>query len=369
LIEAMPRPRWPHLLREVSRHGTARWVVRIGHGPRTPITAAYGSPEFEARYHAAVRGEAAPGPRKPGAGTLQWLWDRYRDSSAWAQLSPATRRQRENIMASVLKNAAGMPVSELTRKALVRGREDRKATPAQANNFIKLMRGLCKWAADAEHIASDPARDVGMLKVKTAGFPSWTETDIERFEARWPIGTRERVAFDVLLYTGLRRGDAVRLGRQHVRDGVFRIKTEKTGAEVIAPVLPPLEQSLAAGPTGDLHFIVGERGQPMTKESFGNWFGDVCKAAGVRKSAHGLRKAGAARAATAGATTAQLKAIFGWTDEKMPSLYTESADRERLARDAMSKLERNNPSTSIPNLDTKVGNGDKKTRKNNKITS
>jgi integrase len=362
-MEVMPRPRWPHLLREVSRHGTVRWVVRVGHGPRTPITAAYGSPEFEAAIH----GEAAPGPCKPGAGTLQWLWDRYRDSSAWAQLSMATRRQRENIMAGVLRKASAMPISELTRKAIVGGREDRKATPAQANNFIKLMRGLCKWAADAEHIASDPARDVGMLKVKTAGFPFWTEADIERFQARWPIGTRERVAFDVLLYTGLRRGDAVRLGRQHVRDGVFRIKTEKTGAEVIAPLLPLLEQSLAAGPTGDLHFIVGERGQPLAKESFGNWFGEVCKAVGVRKSAHGLRKAGAARAASAGATTAQLKAIFGWTDEKMPSFYTQSADRERLARDAMSKLERNNPGTSIPNLDTKVGNGEKKTKKNNKI--
>lgn len=366
-MEEMPRPRWPHLIREVSRHGTVRWVVRIGHGTRMPLLASYGSREFEAQYHAAINGDAVPGLRKAGAGTIQWLWDRYRDSSAWAQLSPATRRQRENIMSGALKKAAAMPVSELTRKAIVLGREDRKDTPAQANNFIKLMRGLCKWAADTEHIAADPTRDVGMLKVKTAGFPVWSESDIERFEARWPIGTRERVAFDILLYTGLRRGDAVLLGRQHVRDGVFRIKTEKTGAEVIAPVLPPLGESLAAGPTGDLHFIVGERGQPMAKESFGNWFGEVCRAAGIRKSAHGLRKAGASRAASAGATTAQLKAIFGWTDEKMPSLYTQSADRERLARDAMPKLERNILSTSIPNHTKKVGIGDKKTRKNNKM--
>jgi integrase len=360
----MPRPRWPHLLREVSRHGTVRWVVRVGHGPRTPITAAYGHPDFGAQYQAAIRGEAAPEPHKPGAGSLQWLWDRYRGSSAWAELSNATRRQRENIMASVLKNASTMPITELTRKALVRGREDRKETPAQANNFIKLMRGLCKWAADAEHIKSDPARDVGMLKVKTVGFPVWSEEDIERFEARWPLGTRERVAFDVLLYTGLRRGDAVLLGRQHVRDGVFRIKTEKTGTEIVAPILPPLAQSLVAGPTGDLHFIVGDRGQPMTKESFGNWFGNVCRDAGIKKSAHGLRKAGASRAASAGATVDQLKAIFGWTDAKMPSLYTQSADRERLARDAMSKLGRNNSKTSIPNLDKKVGNSGKKPIKN-----
>jgi hypothetical protein len=249
-METMPRPRWPHLLREVSRHGTVRWVVRVRHGSRTPIIAPYGSSEFEAQYHAAINGEAVPGPRKAGAGTLQWLWDRYRDSSAWAQLSPATRRQRENIMSGALKKAAAMPISELTRKAIVMGREDRKDTPAQANNFIKLMRGLCKWAADAEIIPLDVAKDVGMLKVKTAGFPAWTEADIERFEARWPLGTRERVAFDVLLYTGLRRGDVVKLGRQHVKDAVFRIKTEKTGAEIIAPILPPLAASLAAGPTG-----------------------------------------------------------------------------------------------------------------------
>jgi integrase len=342
--------------------------VRIGHGPRTVISAAYGSPEFEAAYHAAIRGEASGGPRKASAGTLQWLWERYRGSSAWAQLSPATRRQRENIMAGVLNNAAAMPLSELTRKAIIRGREDRKETPAQANNFIKLMRGLCKWAADAEHMLSDPSRDVAMLKVKTTGFPAWSEDDIERFERRWPLGSRERVAFDVLLYTGLRRGDAVKLGRQHVRDGVFRIKTEKTGAEIVAPVLPPLARSLDARPTRDLHFIVGERGQPMTKESFGTWFGKACRAAGVKKSAHGLRKAGASRAATAGATTAQLKAIFGWTDEKMPSLYTQAADRERLARDAMSKLARqNNPGTSIPNLDDKVGIGVEIKKENNKI--
>lgn len=268
-------------------------------------------------------------------------------------------------MGGVLRKAASMPLSVLTRQTISRGREDRKGTPAQANNFVKLMRGLCKWAADAELIPTDVAKDVGMMKVKTTGFPAWTEADIERFEARWPIGTRERVAFDVLLYTGLRRGDVVKLGRQHVRDGVFRIKTEKTGAEIIAPILPPLAASLAAGPTGDLHFIVGGSGRPMSKEGFGNWFGEVCRAAGVRKSAHGLRKAGASRAASAGATVDQLKAIFGWTDNKTPSIYTGSADRERLAYDAMSKLERNKTGTRIPNLAQKVGNGAEKTIKNN----
>jgi integrase len=142
------------------------------------------------------------------------------------------------------------------------------------------------------------------------------------------------VAFDVLLFTGLRRGDAVRLGRPHVKDGVANIRTEKTGQLVIIPILPPLQASLDAGPIGELTFIAGERGRPMKKESFGTWFRNACRAAGVHGSAHGLRKAGATRAANNGATEAQLEAIFGWRGGGMASLYTRQANRAKLARDA-----------------------------------
>jgi len=96
-----------------------------------------------------------------------------------------------------------------------------------------------------------------------------------------------------------------------------------------------------AGLTSDLAFICGEKRQPLTKESFGNCFREACRKAGIDKSAHGVRKISATRAANAGATVAQLQAIFGWTDDDMPSLYTRSADRRRLAMDAIGKLERN----------------------------
>ena len=154
---------------------------------------------------------------------------------------------------------------------------------------------------------------------------------------------------DVLLYTGLRRGDAVRFGRQHVRDGIGALKTEKSGftIPVTLPILPVLAETLAAGPCGDLTFIAGERGQPLAKASFGNLFRDACREAGVPGSAHGVRKIAATRAANRGATVAQLEAIFGWTGGNMASLYTRSADRQRLAIEAMHKLG-NAERTSIP---------------------
>ena len=111
-----------------------------------------------------------------------------------------------------------------------------------------------------------------------------------------------------------------------------------TGQVVSIPILPPLQATLDAGPIGDLTFIAGERGRPMTKESFGTWFRVACKQAGVSKSAHGLRKAAATRAANNGATEAQLEAFFGWRGGGMASLYTREANRAKLARDTAAML-------------------------------
>jgi integrase len=338
----MPRPRPPRLQRQISRHGRAVWYVRRGHGPRIRIRAKFGTPEFEAEYRAALDGTPIEiGCKKVAVGTLEWLWDRYRETTTWTALSLATRRQRENIIRPVLNQSGTAPVSAINRAHIIAGRDRRKETPAQAVNFIKTMRGLFRRAADAGYVKVDPTADVKRpTQRKSAGFPVWTEDDVERYEAHWPIGNKERVWLGVLLYTGLRRGDAVRLGRQHVRDNVATIRTEKSRGEITVtlPILPALDEILQAGPCGDLAFICGERGQPLTKESFGNLFRDACNAAGVAKSAHGVRKIGATRAANNGATVAELEAIFGWSGGGMASLYTRAADRARLAKGAMSKL-------------------------------
>jgi integrase len=324
----------------VTRHGNAVWYVRIGRGPRLRIRAAFGTPEFNAEYHAAI--SAAPRPKNgaPAAGTLAWLIARYRETEAWSALSPATRRKRERFFREVIATAGNDDAGRIRSSAVAAGRDRRaKTAPHGARHFVDAMRGLFRWAVNAKLVKTDPTVGVDYpVRPRSDGFVMWHEEHVEAFERRWPIGTRQRVWLDVLLYTGLRRGDAVRFGRQHVRDGVGRIRTEKTGMEVTLPILPVLARTLEAGPCGDLTFIAGERGQPLTKESFGNLFRDACKVAGVPGSAHGLRKVAASRAALQGASTSQLNAIFGWKGHAMASLYTEAADRQRLAKEAMHKL-------------------------------
>src|SRR5215831_3818418 len=203
----MPRPRPQYLSREVTRHGLPVWYFRRN-GKRIRLRSEFGTPEFEAEYEAARAGNwRSPKPKAPNEGTLAWLIERYRDSSAWSLLSIATKRQRENIFEHVIKTAGDQPLSKITSATIVAGRERRAATPAQARNFLDAMRGLFRWAADAKHVTVDPTIGVNNPKRrKGPGFPVWTEEDAAAYDERWPIGTKERVWRDVLFYTGLRRG-------------------------------------------------------------------------------------------------------------------------------------------------------------------
>lgn len=344
----MPRPRPMYLNPEKTRHGKIVWYVRLNrHTPRIRINGNYGSEQFVAEYQAAIAG--VPVVRKSliaHKGSLRWLVDRWRDSSDWYGTASATKKQRDNILSHILDANGDLPFAQLTEAAILAGRERRMKTPFAANNYLKTMRGLLGWAKKSDLIKENVAANVGLLSRKTEGYIPWTAEDVANYRAAWAIGTRQRVAFEVLLCTGLRRGDAVRLGRQHVgTDGIARLKTEKTGKAISVPLAAPLLEALAVGPIGDLAFIVSTLGQPYTKESFGIRFREWCDAAKVKKSAHGLRKLAAIEVAEGGGSEMQLQALFGWATNEQSSVYTRMANRDQLAIEAMAKREGNN---SIP---------------------
>jgi integrase len=212
----------------VTRHRAVVWYARIGgtsRGPRVRLRATYGTAEFWAEYETALA-TALRKPATPHEGTLAWLLERYRETTAWTNLSLATRKQRENIFVHVLETAGAQPFAKITAATVMAGRDRRSSTPSQARHFLDAMRGLFRWALKARLVKIDPTVGVDdPPRPQSEGFVPRSEDDIAAYEARWPIGTRQRVWLDVLIYTGLRRGDAVRFGRPHVRNGVGTIKT------------------------------------------------------------------------------------------------------------------------------------------------
>lgn len=342
-MEIMPRPRPPHIQREVSRHGKVSWYFRRARGgERIRLPDEYGSAEFWSAYKAALEDGALVKSRAP-AGTLAWLVEQYKSSAAWARLAPSTQRVRDNLLRSICETAGNAPIKHITKASLREGMDKRGAKPEAANAFLKAMRAVLAHAVDMEIIADNPAKHVALLDGSVEGVHSWTMDEVALYEAKHPVGTTARLAMDVMLYTGMRLSDLATIGRQHIRDGqiVFRpIKTRTTtNVTVTVRILPPLLASLEATTTGDMHLIVSQRGQPFVTEALGNRIKKWCREAGIPHcSAHGLRKASATRAAEAGATTHELMAMFGWSTTKEAERYTRAADRARMGLSGSDKL-------------------------------
>lgn len=324
------------------------WYVRINRqSPRIRMYADFGTPEFMVEYQAALEGKKLPKQSHTVRhGSLEWLVNQWKASSDWLLTQESTKRQRDNILSHVLAKSGTVQFSRITVEDIRKGRDKQLKTPAAANNFLKTMRALFKWACDPEvkHAKENPAAVVKLIPLKGEGHRPWTQDDVKAYRERWPLGTTQRLALEILLWTGIRRGDLARLGHQHIRDGVISIKTEKKsrrhaeGVQLDIPVFKPLREAIDAMPVKTLSLITGARGEKVTKETLGNYFADWCQAAGVSSRAHGLRKLAASMAADCGASEKELQAYFGWITNTQSARYTERANRTRLARSAGEKL-------------------------------
>ena len=150
-------------------------------------------------------------------------------------------------------------------------------------------------------------------KYRSAGFYSWTEDDIAAFEAKHAVGSQARLAFALLLYTAQRRADVVRMGRQHVRDGLIHVRQSKTGTTLAIPLHSELRAVVDATPADHLTFLTVRGGRQFHPDAFTHWFKRKCSEAGLpaRASVHGLRKAACRRLAEVGCSANVIAAISG----------------------------------------------------------
>jgi integrase len=166
-------------------------------------------------------------------------------------------------------------------------RDEKVDRPEAANGLVKALRQLFKWACDPTVALLDrnPARDIAYLKSGSEGFHSWTIDEVRQFEERHPVGSRARLMLALLLYTGQRRSDVGRLGRQHIREGrlVFvHAPVRRNPIRLEIPILPELQRIIDASPVGDLAFLVTEFNRPFSQPGFGNKMRRWCDQAGLR---------------------------------------------------------------------------------------
>lgn len=316
-----------------DRAGKLRRYFRKG-AIRGPLPGEIGSDEFMQAYQGFL-GANATKPTTKITGSLGLLITEFYASRAFRDLK-ASSKQTYRAALEPLAKIHGHRTAKITHKQAAKLiAEIGETKPAMANLTKRVLQALYKYAVKADWVDANPV--IGIDPFKGGTHHTWTEGELKTFEDRWPLGTRQRLAYTLLLYTTQRGGDVTRMNRADLVDGELHVIQQKTGAELYLPFVREIQRALAAYPAKGLTLFGRENGKPMTRAGLTSFMKTAAKEAGLPAKCvpHGLRKAGMRRMAEAGKTEKQIAAVSGHKSLREVQRYTEAADQRRLARDAM----------------------------------
>lgn len=333
----------PYVHEYIDRHGKRRRYARR-HGKKVTLHAEPGTDAYLAEYQAAMQTLAVK-PTAARHGTWDALVSEYLGSALFRQLKPRTqaenRREAERVRARWGKH----PVNRLEARHVLKWQDELAAEPGRANNMLAAVKMLLNFGGPRGYKHADPTAGVGELKA--GSYRSWTNKELAAFEARWPLGTRERLIFDLALYTGQRRSDLVAMTRHHLDGDVMGVVQEKTGERIAVPAHPNLKASIAAFPSKGIAILQRLDGQPLKVRELHDVIAAAIDDAGLPTACvlHGLRYAAARKLADAGATPHEIMSVTGHRTLAMVEKYTKEANKTRLAASAMLKLWQNRDRT------------------------
>ncbi|AKO96175.1 Site-specific recombinase XerD [Marinovum algicola DG 898] len=349
------KPKYVHVYRD--RHGKVRIYFNKPGQPRVPLPGPLNSPAFFAAYAKAIAGVELTTTTKPKAAkdTISALIELYYNSPLFHGLSDSSKTNYRRILERFRQEHGDKPITGLGRKHVTSILGKMSDRPEAANTLLKRLKVLMGFALDNGMIDHNPLVGMKGFKTSSEGFHTWSEDEIARFEDRHPIGSKARLAMTLMLCTGQRRSDVVRMGWQHVDGNLIAVKQQKTGANLLIPIHPKLKAVLDQMPRDNMTFLLTDYGKPFSANGFGNWMRKRCDEAALSVcSSHGLRKACARRLAEAGCSNQEIEAVTEHETEAEVTRYTKAADQKVLALKAMGKLSGGEDGTQSANLSDKV---------------
>lgn len=349
----------PGYNREQNRNGSPRHRVRVEGQTTRKITLPVGpeDPDFLNHYYAARSGLVWSPATKPIAEkSLDWLVARYLEFYGKlveaGQASKDTLKQKRSVLTRLcdFKDPGGTRYGEFhldaPTQAFLLIRDAWAANPGAADNLIKSVRAMYKWAMERNEIAHNPAAGIGKINLNPKGGATpWTPADLRRFKKHHPKGTTAHLWLTLQAFTACRIGDAIWIGRDQeiTRNGQIYLDFQprkKGSAPVSIPLLPPLYEATRASKVIGPAYILNEAGKPFkTTEALRTRVQRWCKSVGLAgRSSHGIRKAVAELMAEAGCTQHQIMAVMSHTQAKTSEVYTKGVQRRVLAADGIQAL-------------------------------
>lgn len=338
----MKRKKWlPDNVTEYrDRHGKKRYRFRKAGLPTYHFRSAPGTPEFMEEYHLAKAAEKPEPEPRYEAGTVDAVIAALYDTPRWKKMKPSSKRTYQGIIEKFRARNGTRKITAITTRIIDKKLSDMESTPAAANNYRKALSRIFRQAIKMGLMKHNPVDATDAYRQTGDGFHTWTEDEIAAYEKRWPVGTRERLAFALLLHTAVRRSDMIKIGPANRKGDRLELDHAKNESDTSIPISDELEAAIApfAGTTGP--YLQTMHGRPYTADGFGNWFRRKVKDAGLPLgcSPHGLRKAVSRRLAESGSTNQQGRAVTGHKTDREFTRYAEKANKAAMADEAMANL-------------------------------
>jgi integrase len=343
----------------VDRHGKPRYYFRRKGYASIPLPP-LGSKGFMAAYEAANTPPIAPVSASQDhvrflPGSLGWAIERFMGSDEYKARANNTRLVDRRIF-DALRASFGAGMLRDLRDRHVKSIRDHfreKSSTSIADAAISRLSVL--WQYADQHLDIDlganPTAGISRLhKVKKEHQP-WPDDVLAAFEAHAP--GHLRLAVLLLLYTGQRRSDVVKMKWSHFDGDTIDVVQQKTGEPLTIPCHKRLRSILATLPRRSDFILTGERGRPYKAASLAGLVRLQLNALGIHGySVHGLRKNAAKALSEAGCPVPEIMSITGHRSPAMALHYANRAEKKRLARVAIDRWE---AAEKVSNLRTKRG--------------
>ena len=336
---AVAKIRLKYVNEYIDRTGKLRRYFRKGGKQLGALEGEPGSEEFMTAYAAYLAEKPKAAKTTLHADSLGKLIIDFYGSRFFTDRKPSTRQLYKYALEPVAKEHGHRSASTMTAEHAEKIINKIGAKrPGMGNLTRAVMRRVMQFAVKTRLRKDNPFLGIDAFKV--GEHHTWTDAELKKFEDKWRLGTRQRLAYALLLYTGQRVGDVTRMGRADVSDGLIHVVQQKTGAELWVPIHPELQRAMKALPAKGLTLVGDANGRPLKRAALSALMRLAIREAGLptRCVAHGLRKASMRRLAEADGTANQIASISGHKTLKEVERYTKAADQLKLARAAMGKL-------------------------------
>ena len=222
----------------VDRHGRPRFYLRRPGCKLVPLPGLPGSTEFMEAYAQTI--DSAPrveiGASRTRAGSVAAAVVGYFGTAAFHNLAPRSQQEYRRILEGLRREHGERAIGTLERRHVVMMLDAKAKTPIAARSFLRCLRLLIQYAIGLGLRQDDPTAGVRVRVPRSEGHVTWSDEDVAVFETHYPLDSKPRLALALLLNTAARVSDAVRLGRQHVRNGALQFSQQKTGRTLQIPI-------------------------------------------------------------------------------------------------------------------------------------